>query len=86
MEWFDEKPFRTPMPPQVPMPTTRPRIDQYDDKNKQLSKIPKPSKSLEPRGVGASERASLQIKRLTLQNIKDNISFLERKLRNTDFV
>ena len=76
----------------------RPRKDLFDDinkeqkrylddtnKTKEPSKIPEPSK---PRGPGteAGERAVLQIKRETLQNIKDNISFLESKLRNTDFM
>ena len=45
----------------IPMPTTRSRKDQYDDKNKEPSKIPKPSKSLKPQGIGAGEWARYAI-------------------------
>ena len=40
------------------MPTIRRIKYQCDDKNKEPSKIPKPSKSLKPQGIGAGEWAS----------------------------
>ena len=64
-----------------PIPTTKSRKDQYDDKNKELSKIPKPSKSLKPQGIGAGEWARYAIE---LNNIKTIIKYLESKLRDTD--
>ena len=81
MEWFDERSFRTPMPPQVPIP----RIDQYYDKNKEPSKIPKPSKSLKPQGIGAGEWARYAIKEENIKTNKEYIRYLESKLRDIDF-
>ena len=56
-----------------PIPTTRSRKDQYDDKNKEPSKIPKPYKSLKPEGAGAGEWAKYAIE---LNNIKTEKKFL----------
>ena len=81
MKCFDERSFRTPMPPQVPIP----RIDQYDDKNKEPSKIPKPSKSLKPQGIGAGEWARYAIKDENIKTNKEYIRYLESKLRDIDF-
>ena len=81
MEWFDGRSFRTPIPPQVPIP----RINQYDDKNKEPSKIPKPSKSLKPQGIGAGEWARYVIKDENIKTNKEYIRYLETKLRDMDF-
>ena len=51
----------------MPTPTTMPKKDQYYDKNKEPSKIPKPSKSLKPQGIGAGEWARYAIE---LNNIE----------------
>ena len=69
------------MPPQVPIS----RKDQYDDKNKELPKIPKPSKSLKPQGVGIGEWARYAIKEENIKTNKKYISYLESKLRDMDF-
>ena len=85
MEWFDERSFRKPMPPPVPMPpqilipTRRPKQDQYDDK------IPKPSKSLKPQGIGVGEWGSYAIKEENIKTNKEYIRYLESKLRDMDF-
>ena len=55
----------------IPMPTTRPRKDQNDDKNKELSKIPKPSKSLKPQGIGAGEWARYAIELINIESEKN---------------
>ena len=65
-------------------PTTRPRKDQYDDKNKQPSKIPKPSKSFKPQGVGAGEWARYAIELNNIESEKKIIEYLESKLRDMD--
>ena len=69
----------------MPTPTVRRRKDQYDDKNKEPSKIPKPSKSLKPQGVGAGEWASYAIKLNNIENEKKILDHLESKLRRMDF-
>ena len=66
------------------MPTTRSRKDQYDDKNKEPSKIPKPSKSLKPQGVGAGEWAKYAIELNNIKTEKIIIEYLESKLRDMD--
>ena len=81
MEWFDERSFRTLMSPQVPIP----RIDQYDNKNKEPSKITKPSKSLKPLGIGAGEWARYAIKEENIKTNKEYIRYLESKLTDMDF-
>ena len=66
---FSERPFQTPLSP-MPMPTIRRRKDQCDDKNKEPSQIPKPSKSLKPQGIGAGEWDSYAIKLENIENKK----------------
>ena len=81
---LSERPFQTPLS-SMPMPTIRRRKDQYDDKNKEPTKIPKPSKSLKPQGIGAGEWASYAIKLKNIESEKKIIDYLESKLRNMDF-
>ena len=66
------------------MPTTRPKKDQYDDKNKEPSKIPKPSKSLKPQGIEAGEWAKYAIELNNIKTEKIIINYLESKLRDMD--
>ena len=47
------------------------------------SKPSKLSKSSEP-GVGAGHRAAVRVKELTVENIYDNIKFLENKLKDNN--
>ena len=66
------------------IPTTRSRKDQYDDKIKEPSKIPKPSKSLKPQGVGEGEWAKYAIELNNIKTEKIIIEYLESKLRDMD--
>ena len=81
---FIERPFQTPLS-SMPSPTIRQRKDQYDDKNKEPSKIPKPSKSLKSQGIGAGEWASYAIKLNNIENEKKIIDYYKSKLRDLDF-
>ena len=71
-----------------PMPTASPRKDQYDDKNKEPSKIPKPSKSLKPQGIEAGEWARYAIELINIESekkiqyLKRYGSFIKRSFRN----
>ena len=78
---FSERPFQTPL---SSMPTIRSRKDQYDHKNKEPSKIPKPSKSLKPQGIEAGEWAIYAIELINIESEKENINYLESKLRDMD--
>ena len=64
---FSERPFQTPL---LSMPTIRSRKNQYDDKNKEPSKIPKPSKSLKPQGIGAGEWDRYAIELINIESEK----------------
>ena len=68
----------------IPMSTRRSRKDQYDDKNKEPSKIPKPFKSLKAQGVGAGEWAKYAIELNNIKTEKIIIKYLESKLRDMD--
>ena len=60
------------------------RKDRYDDKNKEPSKIPKPSKSLKPQGIRAGEWAKYAIELNNTKTEKIIIEYLESKLRDMD--
>ena len=77
---FSERPFQTPL---SSMSTIGSRKDQYDDKNKEASKIPKPSKSLKPQGIGAGEWARYAIELTNIEREK-KYEYLESKLRDMD--
>ena len=79
---YDDLRRGSPIP--MPTPTIRSRKDQYDDKNKEPSKIPKPSKSLKPQGVGAGEWARYAIELNNIKTEKIIIKYLESKLRDMD--
>ena len=68
----------------IAMPITRPRKDQYNDKNKEPSKIPKPSKSLKPQGIVAGEWARYAIELNNIESEKKILEYLESKLRDMD--
>ena len=72
---FSERPFQTPLSS---------RKDQYDDKSKEPSKMSKPSKSLKPQGVGTGEWARYAIELINIESEKENINYLESKLRDMD--
>ena len=57
-------------------------IEKLDEPSKP-SKPSKLSKSSEP-GVGAGHRAAVRVKELTVENIYDNIKFLENKLKDNN--
>ena len=77
---FSERPFQTPL---SSMSTIGSRKDQYDDKNKEASKIPKPSKSLKPQGIGAGEWARYAIELINIEREK-KYEYLESKSRDMD--
>ena len=78
---FSERPFQTPL---SSMPNIRSRKDQYDNKNKEPSKIPKPSKSLKPQGIGAGEWSRYAIELINIESEKKYIEYLKSKLRDMD--
>ena len=78
---FSERPFQTPL---SSVPTIWSRKYQYDDKNKESSKIPKPSNSLKPQGIGAGEWARYAIELINIKHEKKDIEDLQSKLRDMD--
>ena len=72
--------------------TFTPKINPFDDINKNkekltppLSKIPAPiPKSREPQGVAASEQAGVEIMKNELKTLEDYIGRLKKELSNTD--
>ena len=66
---FSERPFQTPLS-SMSTATIRSRKDQYDDKNKEPTKIPKTSKSLKPQGIGAGEWSRYAIELINIESEK----------------
>ena len=74
--------------------TFAPRRDPFDDINKNKenltpspSEIPAPiTKSLEPQGLAASEKAGIEIMKNELKTSKNYIEYLKKELDNTELL